>query len=381
MPDNAIFANSRKLPFFMINCSPRGIKSNFLGDEPMKYVCVISLLLLYNYTAMTDEISPAEYAAVKIQTAFRAYQLKQTTTYQAFKFYIISSIPYNTYRDMICKNQITSDNDLFLKYLHYAASNPEEILADAKLQHRYKKNYEQACYEIFIDRAINEIESKRLTWQQAVSNNDESKYKTVHLPTQTVQYARTIKPQQYPILGEIFNHLAEKLAPQAINVLLTTMPPTISYYYDDGLSIIYSIFGHTYTRTISFDVTQDDNKINSDEYKINISKELLTEELSSCLDDYLKQLGLPAHLFSFDDYDSQINWHLCASRIFQLGRLFFDNQTDAIIELGGQQWLKQQPKDVQMIINQHLQTIKDQQNSRPTTSWLKKLKKNIEYLF
>jgi len=160
-------------------------------------------------------------------------------------------------------------------------------------------------------------------------------------------------PQKYLILGNIFDELAVQLLPIALPVLYAKH---VRKYPEHDYAVgSITIFGQSYATPIG-----------TNESDLLIIKTIIDDSLSWFLTDYFKSLGTPAHLKNQEVSDDQINWELVAQNIFYLGQFFFDNKTDALTALGGQRWVKQQPEDIQEIINTHLNSIQPQ-------SWLTRM--------
>ncbi len=163
----------------------------------------------------------------------------------------------------------------------------------------------------------------------------------------------------YLILGNIFDELAVQLFPIALPILYAKPILEKKHHEDHSVTGVLKVFGNDYTTQIIQD--QDDALW---------IKTMIDTYLSEYLANYFRSLGVSHDLRNRYPTDDQINWVSAADQVFQLGRFFFENNVEALTTLGGQKWIKQQPEDIQQIINAHLKSIQ-------TESWLSRVKKSL----
>ena len=332
----------------------------------MKLQNIFLAVLAFNQLSVTNELSREEYAALKIQTAFRASQAReeaQDLRFEKFQTQYLNPIPFKEFRDLICSGNYLNRTDLlgsFVQMVRKETVHFPKKLIDSEFQNRFDLKtiqlYQEACFDAFEQRAVQEIQKNKMSWTDAVAMpNPVAETGYMYPVTATCQKCNP--PQKHLVLGNIADELADQLLPIVLPILYAKHVqkyPELDYTVGS-----ITIFGQTYATPI--------NVNDSDPLTI---KAIINDSLSCFLTDYFKSLGKPAHHKHDDLPDDEINWTQAAQKVFYLGQFFFDNKADALTALGGQIWIKQQPEDIQEIINVHLKSIQPQ-------SWLSRAKNTM----
>lgn len=323
-----------------------------------------------------------ESSAIKIQTAFRAYQARnelRELQYEKFQNDFLNNIPYIEFRDLICSEAYLNRTDLLGSFLRMTTK--QEVRLPKKLidpnfhkqfDQKYIQTFQQVCFDAFENRATEQITKNIMPWSQAVAMpapkyDDPNSPKALYGPKPGAPIFPIMsrcnccnQPDNYLILGYIFENVVAEtdITSKAMSILNQKSIEQKAA----GWGII-TVFGVELAIEL---------KPGHDE--ASLVKEKMDEDiLSVCLQIYFKSLGkLSTTKTSLTMSDCDINWESSAQQVYQLGRLLFENKIDALTKLGGQSWLEKQPQDIQEIINAHVRSILQPQ------SWLKRLKNNIK---
>jgi len=334
----------------------------------MKLQNLLLVVLACAHLSSADELSREEYAALKIQTAFRASQarrqIQEDLQLDKFQTTYLNPIPYQELRDLICSGNYLNRTDLLGHFVHITRKetiNFPKQLIDPEFHNRFDLStmqlYKKAWTLHFQQRAIHEIKTNKMSWTEAVSMpNPDIKIKQRVPLTATYQNTCT-PPQTHLVIANIFNAFVDQLLPIALPILHAKSIKEKRYDNDSTSEMvgIISIFGSDYASPIN--PHQDD---------ASWVQAMINPTLGYYFDGYFKLLGTPSHLKNQEIQENQINWTFAAHTVFYLGQFFFENKTDALTALGGQKWIKQQPEDIQEIINTHLNNIQPQ-------SWLTRM--------
>jgi|GEM_PF-807925 len=339
----------------------------------MKLQNLFLVALAFNQLSFSDYLSPEEYAAIKIQTAFRASQNKKQVQedllLKKFQDLYLNPIPYQEFRNLICSGNYLNRTDLLGHFVQMVRKEtvefPKEMIS-TEFKNRFDLNtiklYKKACNINFESRAFHEIYSNTTNWTEAISMSERTIITNKRTPVTATYQNKCIPPRTYLVIGNIFTRLIDqRIKKIAMPILLAKKIKEKRYENESHTEMvgIISIFGNDYASPI------DPNQDEASWVKTTIYK-----SLECYFNNYFEILGTPAHLKNQEVLDDQINWELVAQKVFYLGQFFFDNRTDALTALGGQRWIKQQPEDIQEIINTHLKNIQPQ-------SWLSSMKKRL----
>lgn len=304
------------------------------------------------------------------------------------------------------------ESDEFLPKFTEKIKGPKDWLEEKIL--KYLTLFHAAVYETFIDKAAEQVTKYKTSWTDAVSipapkdyylysPDEDNEGKLLYPKVYTCRYC----PNIHLVLGKIFSEIFEKdptrfeqlnISPK-ITPTGTAVQNTIDSRFAQDFEI--TLFGNTNFITIIHDYA-DPAFIEP----AAIMEQIKTENtILNLLDQYLKMLGLElspeeeslesmianeyfkpeepilnssdttkmwqqrwnnylTKLEKFEDeqqkfIDDHINWAWSAYQTLLLGQIIFDKNLHAFDELGGKAWLDTQPEDIQKILTEQIDKIKN----------------------
>lgn len=295
-------------------------------------------------------------AAQKIKDSFKAYKSKKQETAaqiiqkagQGFldrRFLLwdstLKNMPYAEFKYLICSGDYINKTDWFYRYIENR-ENKQIFSRDKQgkidlamvvtidpdldfdaLFHKYILDFHVLCYDRFIERAFHEIIDNKSSWSDAVSIMKDGQ---PLFPIVCKIHDDSNKDHDILILAQIFSRIYIKIFPQELNIEFF-----INTYIND--SRLWQVLSYFYGIDSNEDYDAEQFKEESVyRYCQSLGEKLLSEEQESL----------------------SVDWVFAAQQTFQLGRFIFDNKVDALIKLGGQTWLNQQPREIIEIIEKRL---------------------------
>ncbi|MBP6892269.1 hypothetical protein KBB68_01680 [Candidatus Babeliales bacterium] len=274
-------------------------------------------------------------------------------------------------------------------------ANPDDWLNNKIIQ--YLPEFHNAVYQIFIFQAVEQIAHYKISWADAVSipapkGHDSFQEKDTPLYPKAYKFwdlSGRIKFNEFhSILGRIFCNVFRE-DPERFQTLHLLTLIRISPYEtlaEDSKSITkrYNLYildkkadqvDITYNPDGSF--ISEDAAIQKAITEKSKDSDFITIKFLTTLQNYFDNLGLEfspeeetlksligdEYLEPFDDQSKflqdHINWASSARQTFYLGQLIFDKSLTAFDALGGQDWLKKQPKDMQEYLTNYIEKIKN----------------------
>ena len=127
--------------------------------------------LAFNQLSVTNELSREEYAALKIQTAFRASQAQeeaQDLRFEKFQTNYLNPIPFKEFRHLICSGNYLNRTDLLGHFVQMVRKEtvhfPKEMIS-TEFKNRFDlrtiQMYQEACFDAFEQRTVQEIQKTK----------------------------------------------------------------------------------------------------------------------------------------------------------------------------------------------------------------------------
>ncbi len=301
------------------------------------------------------------------------------------------------------------DSNEFSPEFKKEIENPSDWLHEKII--KYLPEFHKAIYETFIDKATEQIVKYKASWTDTVSvptPKDHDSFQEEGTPLYPKIYTSLDSSDVHFVLGKIFINIIDE--DRTYLTLLNIQPREIQIYEvkwflnrpdnaKDLERIRFGMFGHSFE--IFKDLDDSSKPYNRSNY-IPIAKKYIQEHepdlIINVLKEYFDRLGSTIPLKEEDlipkgiktnrtneeekayrkSIQKNINKASAARQIFLLGQLIFDQMPTAFEELGGEEWLLQQPKEIQLSLHQYLEFIAGTPSpSTVKTERLKRMKDSL----